>query len=135
MPDWRRFAMDHAVIANDLCPESLTNRLVPEADAQNRNLAGQALDRFNADARLAGGAGPRRKHYRRRPGGPDSRNVDLVVSKHLYRAAQLAKILDEIVGKRVVIIDQQQSQSHNTSFNRPSAALARCQAGNKATKK
>src|SRR6266852_5126217 len=117
MPNWRRFAMDHAVIANDLCPESLTNRLVSKADAH-----------------FAGGARPGRQHHRRRPGGPDSRNVDLVVSKHLYRAAQLSKILDEIVGKRVVIIDQQQSQSHTTSFNRLSAALARCLAGNTATK-
>src|SRR5713101_8295032 len=110
MPNWRRFAMDHAVIANDLCPESLTNRLVSKADAQNRDLPGQALDRFDADARFAGGARPGRQHHRRRPGGPDSSNVDLVVSKHLYRATQLSKILDEIVGKRVVIIDQQQSQ-------------------------
>ena len=36
--------------SNDLATECFADRLVPEADAQNRNLAGEVPDQFNADA-------------------------------------------------------------------------------------
>ena len=55
-------AVHHALRAHDRAAERLADRLVAEAHAENRDLAGEALDQRHRDAGLVRRARPRRDH-------------------------------------------------------------------------
>ena len=95
--------------ADDLRPERLADRLVPQAHAQQRNLPGKALDARHGNAGLVGRAGAGRNDQVRRPPGLDLLQRDLVVAVdlQLQRRVELAQPLHEVVGERVVVVDQQ----------------------------
>jgi len=82
--------------------------LMPETDAQDGNLGPEAQDDFFADARFA---------WRARAGGNadvlwrqacNFIQRDFVVSLDEKLTPKLTEILREIVGERVVIVDQEQ---------------------------
>jgi hypothetical protein len=78
---------------------------VPEADAQERHLAGKALDRVDANAGVVRGAGAGGDDDALRRHVVDVLEADLVVAKDLHLLPQLAEVLVEVVGKAVVVID------------------------------
>src|SRR6185312_6804358 len=106
--DLRRLAVHHARRPHHLAAKGLPDRLVPEADAQDGDLAGVGPDHVQADSGLVGGAGAGRDHQVRGRQGADVAGRDLVVADHPNLRTNLAEVLDQVVGERVVIIDDQQ---------------------------
>jgi len=91
----------------DLSAEGLPDRLMPKANAQKGNLAGEALDYLQGNACLVGCAGP---------GGDDDflwrqaldlRHRDLVIPHHGNLGPKLPEVLVDVVGEGVVVIDEQ----------------------------
>ena len=86
--------------------ERLADRLVAQADAEDRHAPGQPADRLHRDAGLVGGLRARA----RSPGG-SGRSASTpatsigVVAAHLHLGAQLPEVLDEVVGEAVVVVD------------------------------
>jgi hypothetical protein len=105
--DLARLAVHQVRRGHDLAPESLPNRLVSQADAQNRFFSLESFHNFQRDARLIGiaGAGRNDNSVRILPlyGG----NVYFVVAEDLELLPQLAQVLNQVISERVVIIDYQ----------------------------
>ena len=76
-------AVHQAVGPHDVGAEGLADRLVPQADAQDRNLGGKAFDASARDAGLAGRAGAGRDDQMRGRRGRDLVERDLVVAMDL----------------------------------------------------
>src|SRR5580704_10369392 len=95
--------------AHHLAAEHLADRLMAEADAEQRHLRlGRGPDEIHADAGFVGRARTRRQHD---AGGPERHRLvdrDLVVAMHDTSRTQVAQEVDEVVGEAVVIIDQEQ---------------------------
>ena len=92
--------------AHDAAAIDLADGLMAQAHAQDRHVAGGLFDHLQADAGLVGGAGAGRQHdafrlHRQRLGGRD-----LVIADHVHLRAQLAQIMEEVVGEAVIVIDQ-----------------------------
>ena len=104
--------------ADDLRPEGLADRLVAQADAQQRNPPGKALDARHGNARLVGSARAGRDDQMRRLSGFDFVERDLVVAVDLQieRRIDFAQPLHEVVGERIVIVDQQNHGILRTHF-------------------
>src|SRR3972149_12109779 len=90
---------------DNLCSISITNRLVSEADAEYRNLSCKCLYHIHRHTCLLRVAWPRRYYnligletlyllYR-----------NFIITIDPYILAQLAKILNEVVGKGVVVVN------------------------------
>src|SRR5438132_13440824 len=88
----RELAVHDPRRANDPATERLSDRLMAEANAEDRNLTGETLDERHADPSLRG---------RARPGGDDDRlgrpGCDLlprerIVAIHLHVPAQLPQV-------------------------------------------
>ena len=106
--DARQLAVHRLRRAHHLAAEHLTDRLVAEADAQQRHLLlGGGADEIHADAGLVRRAGAGREHD---AGGLQRHGLvdrDLVVAMHDALRAEIAQKVDEVVGEAVVIIDQE----------------------------
>ena len=91
--------------ADHLPTESLADRLMSEADTEDRNFAGKVADQFDADPGVL-----RRARAR---GNDDALGIEtrylvhaeFVVPPYFDASAQFAEVLDEVVGERVVIVE------------------------------
>ena len=106
---------------HDARAENFADGLMPQANAENRNLAAEALDCGFRHAAVVGAAGAGRDDNRPRPRRRDSRRVDFVVAPHFDRRAQFAQKLEQIVGEGIVVVDQQNHRPPSAA----AAALAR----------
>src|SRR6266851_2369699 len=101
-----RLAMNEPRRAHDPSAKHLTNRLMTQANAENRELAGEMANDFHRHTRIIGSARPWRNHNSI---WPDRRfnlvNRNLIVAAHLDSFAQLAKVLHEVVSERIVVVD------------------------------
>jgi hypothetical protein len=68
-------------------------------------------DQFDADASLLRSTGARRNHDPLRMQGFDFADANLVVTAHLDFRPQFSKILNEVVSKRVVIVEDEDHKS------------------------
>jgi hypothetical protein len=103
----RRLAVHHARRSHDLAAVELTDALQAETHAEHRHVPRERADHLQRHARLVRRPRPRRDddavwsdfifHFL---------NRHPVVAPHLDPRAQLAEILDEVVGERVVVVDQ-----------------------------
>ena len=92
-------ALDHAA-------ESLTDRLVAQAHAQQRHArGGGGGDQGQADARLGRRARARRDHQAVWALGQHLGNGLLIVAVDRHLGAQFPQVLHQVVGETVVIID------------------------------
>src|ERR1700730_5952843 len=95
--------------AYDLATERLANRLMAQADAQNWNAAGKALDYLQRNSGAIRCARARRDYD---PFGEQLRfdllDCDLIVAAHLNGLAQFAEILNQVVGERIVVVDDEE---------------------------
>src|ERR1043166_9476742 len=109
----RRLAVDGRWAAHDAASEDLPDGLVAEADAEQRDVAGERGDQLQRDASLVGRARPRRDDD---AVGPylllDLPDRHLVVAPHLDLGAKLAEVLDEVVGERVVVVYQKDAHKN-----------------------
>jgi hypothetical protein len=76
-----------------------------EADAEDWYSAGEVLDQINADAGVLRPARTGRHHDALRLHILNVSNRDLVVAVNLDRSSEFAQILDEVVSKRIVIVE------------------------------
>src|SRR6185312_7610445 len=98
-------AVHYLGCAHHFSAERRSDRLVPETYAQNGLLAGKPTDHFNADASFMGCTRAGRDEDVAGTELLNFVNSDLIVSAHLNFLPHLPKILDQVVGKRVVIVE------------------------------
>ena len=91
--------------AHDLAAERLAEGLVPEADAEERHR--RAADELEADPRLVGRPRPRRDHDAVRLQGERVLDAHRVVADDLHLRPELAEVLVEVEGERVVVVDEE----------------------------
>src|SRR5712692_4146118 len=93
--------------ARDGAPERLADGLVPETDAENRRGRVEASDQTERDARAVRIARPRGDDDALGLESLDVFDGDLVVPGHVHARAQLAHVLHEVVGERVVVVQHE----------------------------
>ena len=122
--------MHQLLRANDVATQRRTNALVTQADAQNRQLAHEVANRRYRNAGLVGGAGAGRHHQAVGLARGDFFQRDFVVAEDFDLGTQLAKVLDDVVGEAVVVIDHQQLDLVHGAHSNPSStsSLARSKA-------
>src|SRR5437016_4188256 len=102
----RRLAVKELRRPHYLPAERLPHRLMTQANAENRKLAGEMANDFHGHTGVIGCARPRRNHNSI---WPDCRfnliNGYFVVAAHFDSFAQFAKILHEVVSERIVVVD------------------------------
>src|SRR3954471_3393552 len=111
--DGRRLAV-HGLAADDVGAEVLRQGLVAQADPERGDAGlGEAPDDLEADAGRVGRARAGRDDDA--VGAPLEQLVDrrAVVAHDVDLAAQLAQVLDEVVGERVVVVDDQDTHGQS----------------------
>src|SRR5947209_17788625 len=98
-------AMHDFAGAHDVSTERRANRLMPQAHAKHRLSAGKMPDQINADTRLLRRAGPRRNQNVARIQLLDLFTSGLVVAPHLDGFTKFTQILNKVVSKRVVVVE------------------------------
>ena len=95
--------------AHDLASRRLPNRLMPQADAQDRQTTQKALNASDRDPRFL-----RRARARRDDQVAGLQDLDLVqrdpvvaVDLDIHGRVDLAQTLHEVVGERIVVVDDQ----------------------------
>src|SRR5438477_6655628 len=101
----RELAVHDPRRANDPAAERLSDRLMAEANAEDRNLTGEALDERHADPGLRGRARPGGDDDPLRLPGCDLLQRERIVAIHLYVRAQPSRVLHDVVGEAVVVLD------------------------------
>src|SRR3989337_3190273 len=94
------------------CPYNLraigiTNRLMAETHAEYRNLSCKCLYHIYRHPCLFRVAGPRRYYYPIRFKSPYLLYRNLVITIHPHILAQFTKILNKVVGKRVIVVNHE----------------------------
>jgi hypothetical protein len=82
--------------------------LVPQANPQQGNPAGKMLDHRHGDPGFARTARPRRNDQIVGRQTFDLGQGDLVIAKHFDLLTQDPEILDQVIGKRIIVVDHQQ---------------------------
>src|SRR5205807_4312842 len=93
--------------ARDRGAEGLADRLMAEADAEDRDARPEPADNLEGDARVVGCPRARRDHDPLRPHRADPGQVDRVVADDLGLGAEFAEVLDKVVGEGVVVVDDE----------------------------
>ena len=123
--DSRAFAVHDNLGALDDAPKGLPDGLMPEAHAEGGNFETQLFDDGDTNARLAGGTRPRRHHNPFGLEGSGFFDGDLVVTFDQYLGAQFAQILHQVVGKGVVVVDEQNHATPPSLMKRSASSRAR----------
>src|SRR5688572_11944753 len=117
--DLRRLAVHLRLRARHRATKRLADRLVTQTDAQDGRVSAQAVDDLQRDPGLVGGPGAGRDHDALGLQRRDAVDVEGVVADDVRLRAQLAEVLDEVVGERVVVVDDENHPSG------PAAAMRR----------
>ena len=104
----RHLAMHHLAGPDDIAAVHLADGLVAQANAQDRQLAGEVANGVHGDARLIRGARARGNHQPLGLQGFNLLNGDFVVAVYLHVGTQLGQVLHHVVGEGIVVIDHQQ---------------------------
>src|SRR5262249_38293309 len=104
MLDLACFAVEEFRSPDDLAAERSADRLMPQAYTENGDFAGQALYQLHGNSRFTRSARARRNDDALGLAANDFVDGDFVVAMHFHVAAQLAKILREVIGERVVVV-------------------------------
>jgi len=105
MLDLTGLAMHKIFGANNLPAESRANRLMSQANAEQRNFSREMTNHIDADPRFLRSA---RSGRNQDPFGThrlDLAESDLIIAPNLDLQAQLTNILDKVVGKRIVVVE------------------------------
>src|SRR6185369_854033 len=100
-------AMHQVRRADDVTPESRPDGLMSQANAKQRYLAGKMPDQRNRDSRLLRRAGARGEKNPFRAHGFHLRRSYLVIPPHLDLGTQFTQILDQVIGKRIVVVEDE----------------------------
>ena len=110
---------------HDLAAQRRADRLVAQADAEQRQLAGEVADGLDADARLGRRAGAGRQHQMVGPQVGDALHRDLVIAEHAHVLAEFTEVLHQVVGEAVVVVDHQQHDQNPSSTSSAARISAR----------
>src|SRR5882672_11627326 len=116
--------MHEAPGANHTAAKHPDQRLMAEADPEDRNALRKRLDHAHRDARVVRRPGPRRDREMCRYEGARRFDADRIVAKHAHVCAQDEERLHQVVSEGVIVIDQQQARAHRPSFASSSARLS-----------
>src|SRR3569623_1116998 len=108
MVEGRGLAAHHLTRVHYSAAEGLTDTLVAETHAKQRNFSGITADDVERHARLVGRTWARRDHDMVGSEAPDLIDADLIIAVHAHIGAELAQILHQVVGERIIIVDHQQ---------------------------
>src|SRR6266851_4237597 len=106
-------------VAHDPSAKRLAQALVAEADAKDRDLSRQLLDRLVGNAGVVRRAGAGRNDDAVVAG--QLGNGDLVIAEDDRLDPELAEVLDEVVRERVVVVDDRQLWSGTVDHHNSSA--------------
>ena len=105
MLDAAGLAMHQLRGADDVASKGRSDGLMAEADAENRGLAGEALDERNEDAGILWCARAGRKDEAFGREGLDLVDGELVVATDDHLRAELAHVLHKVVGEGIVVVE------------------------------
>src|SRR5271163_101991 len=105
----RGLAVHQPIRAHDLTAECLADALQAETDAENRNLTRHLAQKGQRDARFGWSARSGRNDYSVGMYRTDAGDVDGVVALDRYVGAEFAEVLHDVVSKRIVVVDHQNS--------------------------
>ncbi len=103
--------MEDLVAAHDPAAKGLADRLVAEADSQDRQVLGSLADQLEADAGARRVAGARRKDDRVGAEAERLLGRHLVVAHDARLGAELAQVMHQVPGEAVVVVDEEQHRS------------------------
>src|SRR6267154_4150649 len=106
--------------ANDFATECRADGLMAQAYAKDRKFSGQAANQVDANSGVLRSAWAGRNYDGVRLAPRNFLDGDFVVAVHLDIATQLAKILGQVIGKGIVVVEQ---QNHLASFSGRDARL------------
>src|ERR1700674_759814 len=112
--------------AYNLSAKNLSNGLMAQANAKNRNSAAQMLDQSEGNARIRRAARTRRDQNALGYIGFNLSQGDFVIAAHDHVLAKLAQILHKVVSKRIVVVDNQDHRSSSAISIARSSAWALC---------
>ena len=124
MVDLARFAVEELRGANDFSAESCADGLVAEANSENGKFSGQAFDELHGDTRILRSARAWRNYDALGLAAGDLLDSDSVIAMDLDVATEFAKILREVVGERIVVVQQQNHHYFPARFPRAAASNA-----------
>lgn len=119
------FPMHHPVILQDFASKNMADALVAEANTKKRNGGTERLDDFIRDACLLRRAGTWGNDNALGGKFFNFLDGDLVVALHEHLAPHLAKVLHEIIGEAVVVIDDQKHERPKYMSWQPSSNQAK----------
>ena len=105
--DFAGLAVHQFLRADDASTESRSDGLMAKAHTEDRNVAGEAPDQRNADAGFLRSTRAGRNDDAFGAPGPDFVEGDLIVAANFELLTHLPKILGEVVGKRIVVVEEQ----------------------------
>ena len=112
--DLTGFAVHQVLRANYLPSEGCADRLVSEADTEQRHFvlrsARKMTDQFDAYAGFLRSAGSGRNHDALGMHRLDLSDGHFIVAANLNFGAQFAQVLDEVVSERIVVIEDEDHQ-------------------------
>ena len=91
---------------HDFAAIGLADRLMAEADAEDRNRRAGRLDEVEADSRLLRRAGAGREHDGVGPRGDHLGDAISIIAVDRHVGAERAQIMHQVPGEAVVIVDQ-----------------------------
>ena len=95
---------------NDPPAKGLSHGLHPKADAQNGQIVRRFLDQIEANACLIGCAGAGRQKDGLRPHGQGLTDADIIIAHDMRLRTQLLRVVNEVEGEAVVIVDDKKHQ-------------------------
>lgn len=101
-------AVHETVGTDDFASEMLSDGLVPEADAEEGDLAGEGFDHGDGYACFGGGAGAGGDEYALGLEGEGFFGGDFVVSEDALLDAESTEVLDEVESKGIVVVYDKQ---------------------------
>ena len=105
--DRARLSVDERAGLRDPAAEALDDRLVPEADTERRRRRAELANELDRVAGVAGPSGAGRHHERVCSKRARLSDRDRVALPHHDLGAQFLEEVDEVVGERVVVVDDE----------------------------
>ncbi len=106
--------MHEAIGADNIASVDLADALMAEADSEDRDDSAHFLNHLATDPGIVGSAGTGRNTDAIRCFLVDFIESDLVIAMHLHFRTQFSEVLDEVVGERIVVVDDKQHGREST---------------------
>ena len=107
--DARGLTMHQFIGTDNFSAKRLSDGLMTEAYAQQGNFSGPAFDRLKADTCFVGIARSGRDDQAVKSLEFEIINTYRVIAHHFLLRTQLAKVLDDVVGEGIVVIDDEEA--------------------------